>query len=75
MLGMGVGHSPQTCSIAPAALFTRVQLRNFCIHERPSFLASRRFACGIPDTHTNDRFMSKYYRNRDSCPFKAFFHY
>jgi hypothetical protein len=34
----------------PAATFARVNLRNFCLHKRPSFLASRRFAKGKPDT-------------------------
>jgi len=49
-LDVGVGHSPQTRLFAPAATFARVRLRNFCIRKRPSFLASRRFAQGIPDT-------------------------
>jgi hypothetical protein len=45
-----VGHSSQTRSFAPAATFARVRLRNFCICKRPSFLDSRRFAKGKPDT-------------------------
>lgn len=53
---MGVGHSSQTRSFAPAATLARVRLQNFCLRKRPSFLASRRFACGIPDTHANDKF-------------------
>jgi len=43
-MSIGVGHSPQTRSCAPAATFARVNLRNFCNRKRPSFLASRRFA-------------------------------
>ena len=35
---------------APAAPIARVRLRNFCIRKRPSFLASRRFAPGYPNT-------------------------
>ena len=53
---MGVGHSSQTRSFAPAASLARVRLRNFCLRKRPSFLASRRFAYGITDTHGNDKF-------------------
>jgi len=45
-----VSHFPQTRSVAPAATFARVRLRNFCWRKRPIFLASRRFASGIPDT-------------------------
>ena len=37
----------------PATPFARVQLRNFCSRKRPSFLASRRFAKGIPETAAN----------------------
>jgi len=44
----GVGLSPQTRSVAPAAIFARVQLRNFRTCERPSCLASRRFAHESP---------------------------
>jgi hypothetical protein len=46
----GIGRSPQTRLLAPAATFARVQFRNFCFRKRPSFLAPRRSACGIPDT-------------------------
>ena len=53
---MGVGHSSQTRSFAPAASLAPVRLRNFCLRKRPSFLASRRFAYGITDTHGNDKF-------------------
>ncbi len=50
MVEHGVGHSPQTRSFAPAAPLARVRLQNFCFRKRPSFLVSRRFAKGIPDT-------------------------
>ena len=53
---MGVGHSSQTRSFAPAASLARVRFRNFCLRKRPSFLAARRFAYGITDTHGNEKF-------------------
>ena len=53
---MGVGHSSQTRSFAPAATLARLRLRNFCLRKRASFLASPRSAYGITDTHGNDKF-------------------
>lgn len=53
MLSTCVGHSPQTRSIAPAATFVRVRLRNFFLGKRPSFLVSRRFACENPTPCSN----------------------
>jgi len=49
-IGVGVGHSSQTRSFAPAATFACVRLRNFCFRKRPSFLVSSTVYSWIPDT-------------------------
>ena len=63
-----VGHSPQTRLFSPAENFARVRLRNFCLCKRPSFLASRRFASGKPDTSSHDLLGQKHTKKRGLEP-------
>ena len=63
-----VGHSPQTRLFSPAENFARVRLRNFCLCKRPSFLTSRRFASGKPDTSSHDLFGQKHTKKRGTMP-------